>query len=129
MPWYIDNQMKKKAFGKTLYEWHNASEINWDIYWGMIKTLDGYVKKNRSPNMPSRGGWNWPLINYDAPKIFRARFHKNGSTNKSYREISEQFNLCMKNADQFVAGIISTMIRVMNHPLRRRKWDKKNKFA
>jgi hypothetical protein len=29
--------MKKKAFGKTLYTSHNASEINWDIYWEMIR--------------------------------------------------------------------------------------------
>ena len=102
----------------------NAYEINWDIYWGMIETLDDYVKKNRNPNTRSRGGWTWPSVNYDAPKIFRARFHKNGSINKSYTDISDQFNLCIKNADQFVAGIISTMIRVMNHTLRRRKWDK-----
>lgn len=121
--------MKNKAFGRTLYERHNACEINWDIYWAMIKALDDYVKRNRSPNMRSRGGWTWPPINYDAPKIFHARFHKNGSINKSYWKISEQFTLRMKNGDQFVAGIISTMIRVMNHPLRRKKWDKENKFA
>ena len=121
--------MKKKALGRTLYERQNAYEINWDIYWGMIETLDDYVKKNRNPNTRNRGGWTWPSINYDAPKIFRAGFHKNGSINKSYTDISDQFNLCIKNADQFVAGIISTMIRVMNHTLKRRKWDKENNFA
>ncbi|MBW2366725.1 MAG: hypothetical protein JRH15_02455 [Deltaproteobacteria bacterium] len=81
--------MKKKAFGKTLYKRHNASQINWDIYWDMINSLGETIKFNRNPNMRSRGGWKWPAVDYDAPKIFRARFHRNGLVNKLYKEISE----------------------------------------
>ncbi len=81
--------MKKKAFGKTLYKRHNASQINWDIYWDMINSLGETINFNRNPNMRSRGGWKWPAVDFDAPKIFRSRFHRNGLINKSYQEIAE----------------------------------------
>ena len=116
--------MKKKALGKTLCTRHNASEINWDIYWDMINSLGETIKFNRNPNMRSRGGWKWPSVDYDAPKIFRARFHRNGLVNKSYKEIAEEFNLDMINADQFISGIVTSMIRYMNVYSKRSKWSK-----
>jgi len=116
--------MNEKAFEKTLYDRHNTSKINWDIYWNMINSLDERIKKNRNPKMRSRGGWKWPSVDYDAPKIFRARFHRNGLVKKSYREIAKEFNLDMINADQFVSGIITSMIRYMNGYSKRSKWMK-----
>ena len=116
--------IKKKAFGKTLYTRHNASEINWDIYWDMINSLGETIKFNRNPNFRSRGGWKWPVVDYDPPKIFRARFHRNGLVNKSYKEIAEEFNLDMINADQFISGIVTSMIRYMNAYSKRSKWSK-----
>ena len=116
--------MKKKALGKTLYDRHNIREINWDIYWNMIDSLGETIKKNRNPNMRNRGGWKWPSVDYDAPKIFRARFRRNGLVNKSYKEIAEEFNLDMINADQFISGIVTSMIRYMDGYSKRSKWSK-----
>jgi hypothetical protein len=58
------------------------------------------------------------------PKIFRARFHRNGSVNKSYKEIAEEFNLDMVNANQFISGIVTSMIRCMNAYSKGSKWNK-----
>jgi len=90
----------------------------------MINSLGETIKSNRNPNMRSRGGWKWPPVDYDAPKIFRARFLRNGLVNKSYKEIAEEFNLDMVNANQFISGIVTSMIRYMNAYSKRSKWNK-----
>ena len=51
----------------------------------MINSLGETIKFNRNPNMRTRGGWKWSSVDYDAPKIFRSRFHRNGLVNKSYK--------------------------------------------
>ena len=90
----------------------------------MINSLGETIKFNRNPNMRTRGGWKWSSVDYDAPKIIRSRFHRNGLVNKSYKEIAEEFNLDMINADQFISGIVTSMIRYMNVYSKRSKWSK-----
>jgi hypothetical protein len=55
--------------------------------------------------------------------IFRERFNADGQVNKTYREIAQKICPSINNGELFVSGIIRSMIRIMNHPLRRRKWD------
>jgi hypothetical protein len=44
--------------------------------------------------------------------------------NKSYKEIAEEFNLDMVNANQFISSIVTSMIRYMNAYSKRSKWNK-----
>ncbi len=108
---------------KTLSEWHNTDSIQWDKYWEIIDTLDTTIKKNRNPKSKSRGGWRWPEAHYNAGIIFHERFQADGQVNKPYREIAQEICPSITNGELFVSGIIRSMIRMMNHPLKRRKWD------
>jgi len=108
---------------KSINDWHDADSIDWEIYWEQIDTLDEIIKRDRNPKRKSSGGWRWPESNYNAPDIFRARFHLDGQVKKSYGEIAQTINLLTTNADKFVSGIVQSMLRRMNHPSRRRMWD------
>jgi len=108
---------------KSLNDWHNTDSIQWDKYWELIETLDKSIKKNRNPKSKSRGGWRWPEANYNAVNIFRERFHSDGKVRKPYRDIANETCPSIANGETFVLGIIRSMIRMMNHTLKRRKWD------
>ena len=46
-----------------------------------------------------------------------------GQVKKSYGEIAKNICLSTINEEKFVSGIIQSMLRKMNHPMRRRMWD------
>ena len=108
---------------KTLNDWHNTDSIQWEKYWALIETLDKTIKKNQNPKSKSRSGWRWPKTDCNAVSIFRERFHSDGQVNKPYREIANEICPSISNGEAFVSGIIRSMIRMMNHSLKRRKWD------
>ena len=108
---------------KSINDWHNTDSINWENYWELIDTLDSAIKKNRNTKRKSRGGWRWPAPYYNATNIFQERFHTNGQVKISYRGIAQDICPSISNGDKFVSGIIRSMLRMMNHPLKRRKWD------
>jgi hypothetical protein len=108
---------------KSINDWHNTDSIDWKIYWEQIDTLDGIIKRDRNPKSKSSGSWRWPETYYNAPDIFRERFHLDGRVKKTYGEIAQNICLSTINADKFVSGIIQSMLRKMNHPMRRRMWD------
>ncbi len=119
--------MGKKAFGKTLSDWNNNKEINYKTYWDIIDTLDNIIKKNRIPGTRTNGGWTRPEYNYNCPEIFCARFNKDGTIRKTYKEIAEDLSLEIDKADKFVHSIILTMIKRMMHPNRIKQWNKNYK--
>ncbi|MEK7699411.1 MAG: hypothetical protein AAB332_03320, partial [Planctomycetota bacterium] len=43
------------------------------------------------------------------------------------REIAQDNYPSLSSGDQFVSGIIQSMLRIMNHPLRRCRWDLKER--
>jgi len=106
-----------------MHEWYETDSIDWKVYWEMIDTLDSIIKEHRNPKNKTKGGWHWPKPDYSAPKIFRDRFNADGEVVKSIREIAQNHRIAVKNVEQFISGIILSMLRRMNHPLRRRKWD------
>jgi len=116
---------------KSINDWHDTDSIDWEVYWEFIDTLDWMIKWDRNPKRKSSGGCRWPESSYNAPDIFRERFHLDGQVKKSYGEIAQNICLSTSNADKFVSGIIHSMLRRMNHPMRRHMWDLNhiNKFS
>ena len=93
---------------KSINEWYETDSIDWKVFWEMIDTLDNVIKKNRNPKNRTSGGWYWPEPNYNAVKIFRERFDTIGNVEKSYREISQNHNISVKNRIQFISRIIES---------------------
>ena len=113
---------------KSIKAWYKTDSIDWKVFLEMIDTLDIIIKKNRNPKNRTRGGWYWPEQNYNASAIFRERFNTGGKVEKSYREILENCNISVINHEKFIASIIQSMLRIMGHPLRRRKWNLNTKI-
>ena len=110
--------------GRTIQEWLHAEKIDWNVFWSFIDRCDRYVKKNRSPGARARNGWNWPAHTYKAPEIVRARLNSDGSIRSTYAQIAAELDLDYPNKVTFIAGIVDTALRVVNHPRKRMLWKK-----